>query len=1154
MQPRNNLGLKDIICWSLLFAPIYAAALQQQSRDGALLPSKAVADRLSVAERFQDSLDAGLSGRGRKNTYTEQNHSNDDRDRSRSREKRTSKDERALATYAAAESDPAVRAPPAPRSSATAGLTSRQPARSLQDWRVEDIVLLATVDGKLHARDRTTGAARWQLEVDTPMVETVYHRHNRSLDENGVEVDDPVWIVEPSQDGSIYLYAPGSGLGMQRMGFTVKQLADMGPFAEQGQPAMAYNAEKKTTLYTIDAATGNILKVFSSAGAISNDDRSCRRVNPLESLEEEDECEPIGTLLLGRTEYTIGVQSLGGDAVSTIKYFEWGPNNRDEDLKSKYTTTMDRKYVYSRYDGSVFGLDLGSASGGYKPVPANKPVYREKFASPVVRVFDLVRQKHETSDNAALVVLPQPVGPALDELTALDDDAYENVFVNCTESGSWYALSETNYPAVTEGAQPARLYHEGDFALPILPMTKAYRDRFMGVHQLSPIAQRPGSPLIGAPDYPGIEAPPNDSKFENSSSVILSRKQPTWRDNLPSVTTFVMAILVVSLTACGALYREKLQSAVQKPVAIPKITTTLVDIKTIEEAASETPTMVREDEPAMEVIFPLNGAESDVSDSPPKEDDTLVRTETVEGAEEDEDSPKDVKENKPKHKRGKRGGKKQKEKDQASAEAKAAKKTVEVPQPSEVISVTASESPEVAGPLQINSLVIHKDKLIGQGSSGTLVFEGSFEGRGVAVKRMLSQHYELALQEVSFLQQSDDHPNVVRYFCQQKDDHFLYIAVELCQASLYDVWDYDRAKTEERQQQLRALKLAIQQDPPRALQQLAAGLYHLHNLRIIHRDIKPQNILVAFPKRGQPAGPRLVISDFGLGKNLPENASTINDATMNAGTSGWKAPELISQPRDTDSRHSQSHNTNNGSESGTGTSGIKRAADIFSLGCLFFWVLTSGTHPYEDESGWQGLRELNIKRGKKNMGALEQWSDAYEPSQLVDWMTAQLPEHRPTALQVLNHPFFWSREKRLGFLCDCSDHFEREVRGVVDDGYAGDSEDLRLLEDRAPEVIGRNDFLSKLDRSFVDTLGKQRKYSGNRLLDLLRALRNKKNHYEDMPDDVKRRVGPLAGGYLTYWTDRFPRLLMICYMVIHEAGIQNTDRFKGYFDDGSRSI
>ena len=114
-----------------------------------------------------------------------------------------------------------------------------------------------------------------------------------------------------------------------------------------------------------------------------------------------------------------------------------------------------------------------------------------------------------------------------------------------------------------------------------------------------------------------------------------------------------------------------------------------------------------------------------------------------------------------------------------------------------------------------------------------------------------------------------------------------------------------------------------------------------------------------------------------------------------------------------------------------------------------------------------------------------------------------------------------------------------------------DSWHLHLLECRAEEVIGapflRADFLSKLDRAFVDTLGRQRKYSGNRLLDLLRALRNKKNHYEDMPEDVKRRVGPLAGGYLSYWSARFPRLLMASYEVVHAANLQSNDRFKGYF-------
>ncbi|KAK3115835.1 bifunctional endoribonuclease/protein kinase ire1 [Teratosphaeriaceae sp. CCFEE 6253] len=1160
MQPRNKPpNLKDLL-WFSLFICVTATALQQQSQHA--YTSRAAVDRLSDAaaasqDRWRasasDSLDAPVSGQRFKDTHAEHRA----RSHSQSRERRrTSDNERALATYApAGGSLPAVRQPPASRSSATAGLTSRQPARNLQDWRVEDIVLLATVDGKLHARDRTTGAARWQLEVDTPMVETTYHRQNRSVDEHGLEVDDPIWIVEPSQDGSIYVYVPGSGLGMQRLGYTVKELADLAPYAGDGHPAVAYTAEKKNTLYTIDAGTGNILKVFSSAGAITNDDRSCRKVNPLESLDEDDEgCEPIGTLLLGRTEYTIGVQTLDGQPISTIRYFEWGPNNRDQDLKSKYTTTMDRKYVYSRYDGSIFGLDLGTHND-YSPVPANnKPVYREKFSSPVARVFDIVRPSEDPSRDAALVVLPQPVGPALDELSTLDDDTLDNVFVNCTESGSWYALSEINYPAVTEGAQTAQCYSDDSFGVPVLPMSKSYRDRFMGVHQLSPVGHRVGTPRIGAPEYPGIEAPPQEPY--NESTELLPLPQSSWQDQLPSIRTLLLTVVVASLAVCVTLYRDTLRLNGQKGQPVPEMVSAILEMPTAPSIVvrPQTPPMIREAEPAEEIILSVPEDEANgTSEDSPKADLGLDRAESGEAVDEDDDEGRDTKEAKGKHKRGKRGGRKQKEKEQAAADKKAMRKPSQVPQPAEIISVTASESPDVTGPLQINSLVVHKDKLIGQGSSGTLVFEGSFEGRDVAVKRMLSQHYELALQEVSFLQQSDDHPNVVRYFCQQKDDHFLYIAVELCQASLYDVWDADRAKTEERQLQLRSLKLAIQQDTPRALQQLAAGLFHLHNLRIIHRDIKPQNILVAYPKRGQSAGPRLVISDFGLGKNLPENMSTINDATINAGTTGWKAPELITQPKDSDSRHSQptSHTESAGGAAGPG--GIKRAADIFSLGCLFFWVLTNGEHPYEDDSGWTGLRELNIKRDRKSLAVLARWQDAHEPMQLIEWMLEPAPEHRPTALQVLNHPFFWPAEKRLAFLCDASDHFEREARGTVDEDYAGDSWDLSRLECQAGRVIGegtRADFLGRLDRVFVETLGKQRKYSGSRLLDLLRALRNKKNHYEDMPVEVKARVGPLAGGYLRYWTDRFPLLLMACYEVVHELELEKSDRFKVYFSHG----
>jgi len=328
-----------------------------------------------------------------------------------------------------------------------------------------------------------------------------------------------------------------------------------------------------------------------------------------------------------------------------------------------------------------------------------------------------------------------------------------------------------------------------------------------------------------------------------------------------------------------------------------------------------------------------------------------------------------------------------------------------------------------------------------------------------------------------------------------------------------------------------------------SLQQLASGLHHLHESRIVHRDIKPQNILIAYPKRNQNV-PRLVISDFGLCRSLPDNASTLLGTVPNAGTIGWKAPELIQNPL----INGTDQNSTNGDNASTNSNdpaaqGVKRAVDVFSLGCLFFYVLTNGAHPFDQEDAivWPSDRERNVKMGRSNFSKLKDLGgDAEEPMQLIKWMLSPRPEDRPTAHQVKNHPFFWSPAQRLAFLCDVSDHWEHEPREPP-------SPHLLMLESFGEPVHG-GDFLRRLDRKFIDTLGKQRKYTTDKMLDLLRALRNKKNHYIDMPDDVKARVGPMPEGYLRYWTDRFPLLLMACYNAVLECGLVMDHRFRPYLE------
>lgn len=1061
----------------------------------------------------------------------------------------TSDNKRAVATYAPAILNSAVRAPPV--RSAAALRQSR--ARSLQDWEVEHFVLLATVDGSIYARDRNNGKELWKFHSERPMVETIYHRRkNHSTTE-----DEYMWIVEPSQDGSLYVFTPGPEVQLQKLGLTVKQLAEeLSPYSSEDSK-FVYTAEKKNTLFTLNATNGVAIKFFSAGGAGIMDSASCRPVNELEM--EEDECEPTPTLILGRTEYVVGIQDREtGENVCTIKYFEWTPNNRDRDLQAQYMATMDNKYIYSRYDGTIMSLEHGPDFGPDSKRMQGQLVYRQKSKSPVVRVFDVARPQDTDARDTTLVLLPQPI------TTAFKDDTSREVFINRTEAGSWYAMSQLSYPFVTDGADEAKCYkHRSLFD------ANWEDNELIGVHYVTSIDD-------GNDYVPTIEGLPPSISYEtlhNDTRNIQKPKRKFLRvtETLFSPYNFAFFLLLAVLTY---QYKDQLLKTINSSSNL-KHTTTMPD--PFVEQSPRNPELLKAEKNQVEAsvedppLFESKSAAIDTTDQTVLEIQTSEEIQlsgdvipSVDGVAEADGVAEGQKKKRKTH-RGQRGGRKRRpkgdkgEKEEGDDEVErivedmTKLRQVRTMQPEEQVTVIVDDVDEVSGNIELNNLVVYSKRPLGYGSGGTVVYEGTFEGREVAVKRMLLQYFDLASQEVSLLQQSDDHPNVIRYFCHQKGRDFLYIAVERCQASLWDLYKEGGSRDTLNDDQLKLLT-AINFNVPGTLYQLAAGLSHLHGLRIIHRDIKPQNILIAYPKPNQK-NLRFVISDFGLCRTLPENVSTLAGTMGNAGTIGWKAPELIGQPRDSEGRQSttenannntnlSSHSTNNGSASGS--QGVKRAVDIFSLGCVFFYVLTNGGHPFdnkEESEVWHVERELNIKRGILNLSKLSSLGDdAQEPTHLIRWMLAPKPELRPTATQVMNHPFFWNGAKRLSFLCDVSDHFEREPRDPP-------SMALERLEEFGEDVITNGDFLRRLDRKFVDTLGKQRKYTGSKMLDLLRALRNKKNHYADMPEDVQQRVGVLPEGYLRYWTSKFPGLLMSCWEVVMSLGLEGEPRFRGYVSE-----
>lgn len=90
---------------------------------------------------------------------------------------------------------------------------------------------------------------------------------------------------------------------------------------------------------------------------------------------------------------------------------------------------------------------------------------------------------------------------------------------------------------------------------------------------------------------------------------------------------------------------------------------------------------------------------------------------------------------------------------------------------------------------------------------------------------------------------------------------------------------------------------------------------------------------------------------------------------------------------------------------------------------------------------------------------------------------------RPDTSTILLHPYFWDAGKRLNFLQDASDRFEIMCRDPRDPN-------LVSLERGAYDVVGA-DWNARLDKFFIENLGKFRKYDGRSVQDLLRALRNK---------------------------------------------------------------
>ncbi len=194
---------------------------------------------------------------------------------------------------------------------------------------------------------------------------------------------------------------------------------------------------------------------------------------------------------------------------------------------------------------------------------------------------------------------------------------------------------------------------------------------------------------------------------------------------------------------------------------------------------------------------------------------------------------------------------------------------------------------------------------IGQGGMGSVLKARQKSlGRLVAIKCLTPQREQNESEILHFRREAETmalltHDNILTIFDYAFAGDQYYIVMEYIDGMTFDD----------------ALNKGVGRDESLVvLDKVLAGLHHAHSRKIIHRDIKPGNMLIG--RQGQ-----VKLADFGLAF-VHQDLTRTSSAEAVMGTYCYMAPEAMVSPRDVDER-----------------------IDVFSIGCILYRVL-AGRPPF----------------------------------------------------------------------------------------------------------------------------------------------------------------------------------------------------------------
>ena len=306
--------------------------------------------------------------------------------------------------------------------------------------------------------------------------------------------------------------------------------------------------------------------------------------------------------------------------------------------------------------------------------------------------------------------------------------------------------------------------------------------------------------------------------------------------------------------------------------------------------------------------------------------------------------------------------------------------------------------------MQVDDLTLTKS--LGKGAFGEVFLtqkKGSKEF--YATKRLdrafseKPENIKLLSNEITLLKKIN-HPNIVRLIDLKKTKSHCYIVMEYCNGG-----DLSGCLKKYKEAYRRPFSEEIVQY---IMRQVVNGIYFLHSNKIVHRDLKLDNILVTFPSENDKKTLNMMkaiakIIDFGFATRLKASKSNLTYTIL--GTPANMAPQILENMQQRTPNHQ----------------GYDEKVDIWSLGTLCYEMLV-GHMAFCGHS----MQELSqkVKQGTYSLPT----NLSKEVISFIDSMLQTDPNKRSSARDLLKHDFLVKNVKQFQPID------VRKIQGMVSGG------------------------------------------------------------------------------------------------------------------------